>query len=182
MEYTGTPGTAVKIILLKAGAEVGTIVGGVSIGSGGTGSYTWAINPSGSTGSDYSVSVQSISQPTIKDTSNGYFTLIPAGTITSSISVTAPNGGETWKRSTTQTIKWSYTGTPGSYVKIESLQGNTLVGTATYSTSIGTGGIGSYPWAISSARAPGTNYRIRITSVSQPTISDTSNGDFTITT
>ena len=69
-----------KIVLLKAGTEVGTIASSVSTGSGGTGSYTWPISTTGTTGSDYKVSVQSISQPTIKDTSTNYFTLTSATT------------------------------------------------------------------------------------------------------
>jgi len=73
--YTGNPGSAVKIVLLKAGTEVGTIASSVAIGSSGTGSYTWPIYPTGSTGRDYKVSVQSISQPAVKDTSNSFFTL-----------------------------------------------------------------------------------------------------------
>lgn len=102
-------------------------------------------------------------------------------TVTSSITVTSPNGGETWKRGTPHPVTWKYTGNPGPYVKIELLKAGVPVGTATYSTPIGSGGTGSYTWTISSGRAPGTNYRMRITSVSQPAISDTSNSDFTIT-
>jgi hypothetical protein len=65
----------VKIVLLKAGTEVGTIASSVAVGSSGKGSFTWPIYPTGSTGSDYKVSVQSTSQPTVRDTSNTYFTL-----------------------------------------------------------------------------------------------------------
>jgi hypothetical protein len=65
----------VKIVLLKAGTEVGTIKDSWSIGSSGIGSYTWPIYPSGTIGSDFKVSVQSISQPSIKDMSNNIFTL-----------------------------------------------------------------------------------------------------------
>jgi hypothetical protein len=68
----------VKIVLLKGSTEVGTIATSVPLGSNGKGSYTWPIYSSGTTGSDYKVSVQSISQPTIKDTSNNYFTLTSA--------------------------------------------------------------------------------------------------------
>ena len=78
--YTGSPGSTVKIVLLKAGTEVGTIASSVSTGSGGTGSYTWPISSTGTTGSDYKVSVQSISQPAVKDTSTNYFTLSSATT------------------------------------------------------------------------------------------------------
>ena len=73
----GSPGTTVKLVLLKAGAEVGTIVSDVSTGTGGTGFYTWNIGTAAglSTGGDFKVKVQSISQPTINDTSNNNFTL-----------------------------------------------------------------------------------------------------------
>ncbi len=99
-DYSGSPGSAVKIILLKGGIEVGTISSSTSIGSGGHGSYTWPIYWSGSTGSDYKVKIQSLSQPNVKDTSNNNF-IITTGTIASSITVTSPNGGETWQRGKT---------------------------------------------------------------------------------
>ena len=51
--YTGSPGSNVQITLLKAGAVIGTINASTSIGSGGTGSYTWPISATGATGSDY---------------------------------------------------------------------------------------------------------------------------------
>jgi hypothetical protein len=79
--YIGSPGSTVKITLFKAGSEVGTISAGISIGSGGTGSYTWPISSSGTMDSDYKVSVQSISQSAIKDTSNNYFTLTEGSSI-----------------------------------------------------------------------------------------------------
>jgi len=71
----GTPGSTVKLVLVRAGTDVGTIVSGVSIGTGGTGSYTWPIASSGTTGSDFKVRVESLSQPTINDISNNIFTL-----------------------------------------------------------------------------------------------------------
>jgi len=108
----------------------------------------------------------------------GYST---SGTTTPSITVTAPNGGETWKRGTSNTVTWDYSGNPGSYVKIVLLKSGIEVGTATYSTSIGSNGHGSYTWTISSTRAPGTDYKILVQSVSQPSIKDTSNNYFTIT-
>jgi hypothetical protein len=65
----------VKLVLLKAGNEVGTITSSAPIGSGGKGSYTWSISTTGLTGSDFKVNVSSISQPTIFDMSNHNFTI-----------------------------------------------------------------------------------------------------------
>ena len=178
--YTGSPGSTVKIVLLKAGAEVGTINASTSIGSDGSGSYTWAISPTGSTGSDYKVKVQSISQPAVNDLSNNNFTITPPA-ITSSITVTSPNGGETWQRGTSHKINWSYTGSPGSSVKIVLLKADAEVGTIITSTSVGSGGSGSYTWAISPTGSTGSDYKVKVQSISQPAVNDMSNTKFNIT-
>ena len=65
--------------------------------------------------------------------------------------VTTPNGRETWVAGSTQTISWSYTGSPGSYVKIELLKGGVLNLVISSSSSIGSGGSGSYAWIISTS-------------------------------
>ena len=101
-------------------------------------------------GSDYKVSIQSTSQPTIKDISNNFFTVTDgttiSGIITPSITVTSPNGGESWDRSVSQTLTWSYTGSPGSTVKIVLLKGTTTIGTIADNVPIGSSGKGSYIW------------------------------------
>jgi hypothetical protein len=174
--YLGDPGSAVKIAVTKAGTEVGTIAASAPLGSGGKGSYSWTVSPTGSTGSDYKVSVQSISKPTIKDLSNNYFTLTPAGAVTPSVSVTSPNGGESWVRGSSHTITWSSSGTVGSNVKIEVLKAGVVVQTLSASTP----NDGSFSWTVSTGLATGSDYRIRITSTS--TYTDSSNSNFTITT
>ncbi len=70
---TGSPGSTVKIVLLKGGSEVSTIASSVPLGSGGKGSYSWIVPTTLLSANDYKVSVQSISQTTIKDTSNANF-------------------------------------------------------------------------------------------------------------
>jgi hypothetical protein len=174
--YLGDPGSAVKIAVTKAGTEVGTIAASAPLGSGGKGSYSWTVSPTGSTGSDYKVSVQSISKPTIKDLSNNYFTLTPAGAVTPSVSVTSPNGGESWVRGSSHTITWSSSGTVGSNVKIEVLKAGVVVQTLSASTP----NDGSFSWTVSTGLATGSDYRIRITSTSAYT--DSSNSNFTIST
>jgi hypothetical protein len=158
---------------------VGTISAGTAIGSGGHGSFTWAISPTGATGSDYKVLVQSTSQPAIKDTSDKTF-IITSGTIAPSITVKSPDGGESWHRGKTYPITWSYTGNPGSAVSIVLLKGNNPVYIIAKSASIGHGGAGSYDWKIPADKPLGSDYKIRIQSTSQLTIKDTSNGNFNI--
>jgi len=96
------------------------------------------------------------------------------------ITVTSPNGGETWAAGSTQTVRWTYTLNPGAYVKIELFKGGVLNRTISSSMSIGTGGSGSYSWAIPSTQISGTDYRVKITSTTNPAYTDTSNADFTI--
>jgi outer membrane protein assembly factor BamB len=94
------------------------------------------------------------------------------------ISVTAPNGGQTWKRGSTQTIMWIYSGSPGSNVKIDLLKGSTVNRVINASTPIGSKGSGTYSWKVPAAQATGADYKIRITSTTGKT--DMSNAVFAI--
>ncbi len=96
--------------------------------------------------------------------------------------MTSPNGGETWQRGTSHTVTWDYSGSPGSRVKIVLLKGGIEVGTISDSTSIGSGGHGSYTWPIYLSGSTGSDYKVKIQSLSQPNIKDTSNNNFIITT
>ena len=184
--YTGSPGSTVDIDLLKGGLKVGTIADSVPIGSGGQGSYSWPITSTATatTGDDYKVSVQSTSQPAIKDTSTGYFTIVfgttTSGTTAPSITVTSPNGGEVWYKYTTRTITWSYTGSAGSTVDIDLIKGGLKVGTIADSIPIGSSGKGSYSWFVGSNWLSDNDYKISVQSTSQPTIKDMNNANFII--
>jgi len=95
----------------------------------------------------------------------------------SSITVTAPNGGQNWVRGTAHTITWTSTGSPGANVKIELLKAgvlNTVISSSTAND-------GSYSWTISSTQTLGTDYKIRITSTSITSITDSSDNNFAIT-
>jgi hypothetical protein len=100
---------------------------------------------------------------------------------TPSITVTSPHGKQTWQRGTSQTITWDYTGDPGSTVKIVLLKEGTEVGTITYFTSTGSNGKGSYTWPMSSSGLTGSDFKVCVQSINQPTMKDTSTNYFTIT-
>lgn len=97
-----------------------------------------------------------------------------------SLYVTYPNGGEIFNKGSTKTIKWSYTGNSGSYIKIELLKGGILNRLITSNTSIGKAGTGSYTWSISPTQSLANNYKIRITSKSNSFYKDLSDKNFTI--
>lgn len=93
------------------------------------------------------------------------------------ITVVTPNGGENWTRETTKTIKWSYTGDVGPYIKIELLKGgilNRVIASNTRTASK------YYNWFIPSVQEIGNNYKIRITSNNNLAYTDTSNNNFII--
>jgi PKD repeat protein len=102
----------------------------------------------------------------------------PSGTIT----VTSPNGGSVWQRGSTHPITWTYTGAPGSTVNIYLYKAGVVGGTIVSGTSIGSGGSGSYSWAISPSGTTGTDYTVKIESASLPQINDISDALFTLQT
>jgi hypothetical protein len=116
------------------------------------------------------IKVSSVSDPTIADTSNANFSIAQPG-----ITVTAPNGGETWTIGTSQTIQWTSVGVSGA-VKIE-LSTN---GGATFPTTLvaGTANDGAEDWVVSGPVT--TQARIRVSSVDSPTVQDVSDANFSV--
>lgn len=94
-----------------------------------------------------------------------------------SVSVVSPNGAETWSASSIQTIRWSYIGNPGSFVRIELLRGGAVNRTIAFLVSTRNG---SYNWNIPSNQASGSDYSIRITSISNGSYTDASDHNFTV--
>jgi len=164
---TWTPSTltgSVKIELSRnAGTTWSTIIGNTP----NDGSYTWTVTSSASTRSR--IRVTSLTDPAATDSSNADFT-IGGG----SLSVSAPNGGENWAIGNTQTISWTSSGLTGN-VKIE-LSRN---GGASWSPiATNTPNDGTQTWIVT---GPATaQARIRVTSLTDPTVSDASNGNAAI--
>lgn len=96
--------------------------------------------------------------------------------ITSSITLNTPNGGENWAVGSVQNITWAYNGVQNVKIEYTSNNGtswNQIVASTTSST-------GSYAWRIPNATS--SNCRIRITDVTNSTVSDQSDAVFTIST
>jgi len=175
--YTGRPTTTVKIELLKGGVATGFSVL-TPLGSDGSGSWDWAIPDWLTTGTDYRIRISSTDPfAYLADTSNADFTINAPPP--DSIALITPNGGEAWTQGETRQVNWTYTGTPGETVSIEILDGEVATLLAT-NVPIGAGGSGSWNWPISLQQAAGDNYRLRVTSTTDPEHTDTSDDPFRI--
>ncbi len=130
------------------------------------GTHNWMVTGPGT--ATARIKITSVSTPGANDISDADFTIVQ------SITVTAPNGAESWTAGTLQTITWTSIGITG-YVKIEvSRDGGTTWSTIFASTA----NDGTEKWTVT---GPATvNARIKITSVSVPSVNDTSDDDFTI--
>jgi hypothetical protein len=93
-----------------------------------------------------------------------------------SVTVTSPNGGESWQANSTHDITWTSQGTVGD-VRIEL----STDGGITYSDiASSTPNDGSYSWPIPYLSPTGSNCFVRISEASDGTPSDTSDSPFTV--
>jgi len=92
------------------------------------------------------------------------------------ILVESPNGGETWKPRDYRGIRWMASEGVGPSVRLELLKGGTPVFTISSSTE----NSGYYGFFLPPTLDPGVDYRVKVASTSAPSISGSSDGDFTI--
>jgi hypothetical protein len=105
----------------------------------------------------------------------GYISIIAEPEYTA-IKVTSPNGGESWAKGTTKTIKWTKNGQPGANVKIELYKAGVLKSVISSMTP----NDGAHSWNIPTSQPIGTDYKIKITSTSDSKYYDWSDNNFKI--
>jgi hypothetical protein len=155
----------VKIELWKGGVLDSTIKD--TTASDGT--YNWDIPYVIQGGSDYKVKITSHGNPNVFDYSDSDFTVIG-----NQVTVTSPNGGESWQAGTTQSITW-VDNFPDN-VKIELYKGGIFHTLIIGSTSSD----GQRDWDIPYDFEDGSDYKVMITSLGDTSISDLSDDNFTI--
>ena len=102
---------------------------------------------------------------------------LKGGTSTSTMTVTTPNGGESWEEGYTHNIQWDADG-GGQNVKIQVLKSGSVYKTIKSKTA----NDGIYSWKVGfKLETPQSDYKIKITSKSNSEIADTSDGNFTLT-
>ncbi len=162
MDYTAT------VELYKGGVFQSTIATGNAATDR---NISWTIPTGTSGGSDYQVRV-TLTHPTNGSQSidSSTFSITNSNTIT----LSSPTGGETWFLGESAPISW-ISGLGGN-VKIELLKGGSLNSVISSSTA----NDGSFQWTVPSNQTIGTNYKVRVTSLSNPSQSDTSAINFEI--
>ena len=96
------------------------------------------------------------------------------GTPSNSVTVTDPNGGETWTAGDVEYITWTSTGSISTVAIDYSTNGGSSWTSITGSTS----NDGSYGWTVPSAAT--TQARVRVSDASDPATNDISNANFEI--
>ncbi|MBN2594901.1 MAG: hypothetical protein JXA81_15450, partial [Sedimentisphaerales bacterium] len=136
------------------------------------GSYAWSIPSDQAVGSDYQIKIISTINSAYYDYSDENFSIIEQTRIT----VTSPNGGESWQQGTYQNITWDSVGNVGSNVRIDLYKGDVLNLKIISSASNN----GYYDWSIPSEQTIGSDYKIKIASASNPAVFDESDDYFSI--
>jgi len=162
-------GANVRIKLYKGGLPLDTIVDSTP----NTGTYSWTVASSGAAGDDYAIYVESTSNSLRNDTGDEF--AIAASPIT----VTAPNGGESWAPGSTHAITWTWAGgSPSASVKIKLFK----AGAFDRWINGGVANTGTYSWKIPVDLPIGDAYTVQVYAATDTTLVDYSDSPFSIST
>ncbi len=134
------------------------------------GSYAWTLPATSS--SQCLVKVNEANDTSVTDTSDAVFS-IGNGT-PDSITVTSPNGGESWDAGSSHNVTWTSTGSVGNVKISYSTNNGSNWTTVTASTSNG----GSYAWTLPSTSS--SQCLVRVNEASDTSVTDTSDAVFSI--
>jgi len=158
-------------VRIELSTDGGTNYSNIVASTANSSPYSWTI-PGTINSATCRVRVSDAADAVPTDASNGNFTIAP---VTDSITVTSPNGGESWQPVTAYNITWTSTGTIAN-VRIEL---STDSG-ATYGTTIiaSTTNNGTYGWTTPNINS--ATCRVRISDAADGNPSDVSNTNFAI--
>ncbi|MCX8036948.1 MAG: GPI anchored serine-threonine rich family protein [Candidatus Sumerlaeia bacterium] len=137
-----------------------------------TGSYQWRIPPNIPPGPHFQIRISSVEDPSIEGFSEEQFALanLPA------VQLLTPNGSERVQRGSLQVISWRYNGLPNTDARVELYRSGQLVDQIARVMMAD----GSVRWAVPRSLPSGRDYKIKITSLFDPTVFDWSDGFFFI--
>lgn len=164
---TGT----INIVLLKDGSRDMPIAGQAP----NIGTFPWRVLYTVGPVDSYRIRISTATPYRYRDESDRDFAVVPA------IKLTAPNGGERWRRGTQQMITWRYRNSPTKGVQIDLYLRGSQLFTIAERVPVGVAGRGSYLWTIPAEQLPASRYTIRVRSPNCGAVHDYSDGPFTIT-
>jgi len=135
--------------------------------------FSWLIPTTLVDSTQYQIKISDVANPATDDLSDYFEILTPVAADT--ITVTTPDNISVWEMGTSQSITWTSTGSIAN-VKIDLYENDVFEKNIVASTA----NDGSFDWTIPTDLANGTDYRIRISDVSNPATYDDS-PNFTIT-
>lgn len=167
---TGGLSEDVKLALFKGNSYHKTIANTAP----NTGSFVWEVPESVGQGDDYRFRVRSTDDFQLVDFSDAFFSVGP-GPNTPSLTMTNPNGGETWTLGETVSVQWETNNVEGN-VKLALFEGNTYRKTIVNSTA----NDGEYTWEVPGWLPTGDNFRVRVRSTEDISIVDFSDAYFSL--
>jgi len=135
------------------------------------GKYTWIVPDEPS--SLVRLKIVDGVRPATSDTSDANFNIISSPTLT----ITSPNGGETYVLGDTMNIAWTSKGLSIGLLRIEYSSDNFVTSSIMAQDVSNTG---TYSWTIPDTALSGASIKIRITDQARPEITDTSDAVFRI--
>ncbi len=157
------------IELLKDTTVIATVVDSTE----NDGEYFWVVPGDLARGDGYRIRVRTVVYPGASDDSDETFSISTEPSLT----VLAPNGGETLYRGVTTSIEWISFGLTGASISIEVRRASNPDETV-YEVASSIGNIGAFPWTVPDTFPSGEDYLIRIAAESGP--ADFSDAPFAI--
>lgn len=128
-------------------------------------SYSWTVQAGLPDGTNYRIKISDVANNDVHDYSDYFEIKSPSAVKT--ITVTSPTSSSVWVKGNPYQITWMSTGTIAS-VRIDVYSSTTLVHTISTSTE----NDGAHYWTAQSGLPDGTNYRVRISDVTDGGVND----------
>ncbi|MEQ9716863.1 MAG: LamG-like jellyroll fold domain-containing protein, partial [Balneola sp.] len=143
---------------------------------GGVLSYEWNIPNDISTDINYSIRISSVEDVSIFDESDNTFLIYNEGEAPDPfISINSPNGGESWQKGSTQTIRWEDNISENVAIQLM------LNGEVVTNISKSTESDGKFEWTLTHGYDTSNQYKIRVVSLNDEAIFGESENAFSIT-
>jgi len=121
----------------------------------------------------YRIRVQSFDDPVLRDYSDMPFYVTPA-----TLALTSPDGGETWRLGSVQTIAWASDPSVGNLVRLALHQGRVFDRWIARRTA----NDGAFNWIVPKDLDPDVRYTVRVQAYTNPALRDFSNAPFAVET